>query len=78
MGLRRRAPRLALTARGVRRSFVSIGRVVEVRLDGGLGPSESPRDLGDREALLVEVVARERRSLAPFTHSITRGHRRRR
>ena len=64
--------------RVVRRSFVSISRVVQVGLDGGVGPSEPSGDFGDREALLVAVVARERSSFAPFTHTITRGHRRRR
>ena len=54
------------------------GGVVQVRLDGGLGPSEPPGDLGDREPLLVAVVARERSSLAPFMLTIARGHRWRR
>jgi len=36
------------------------GRVVEVGLDGGLGATKPAGDLGDREALLVAVVPRER------------------
>ena len=38
-------PELSLL-RAIPRSFVSIRRVVEVRFDGGLGPSEPPGDLG--------------------------------
>ena len=50
------------------------GRVVKVCLDCRLRPSKPPGDLGDREPLLVAVVARERRSPAPFTYTITCGH----
>ena len=54
--------------------FVSVRRVVQIRLDGRRRPSKPPGDLGDREPLLVAVVARERRSPAPFTYTITCGH----
>lgn len=56
------------------RPFVSIRRVIQVRLDSGLGASEPAGDLGDREGLLVAVVTRERRSLTPLKHTINPGH----
>jgi hypothetical protein len=40
--------------------FVSIRRVIEVSLDGCLCTTEPACDLGDREAFLVAIVARER------------------
>ena len=52
--------------------------VVRVRIHRGLRPSEPPGDLPDRETLGIAVVASKRRSPAPFTHTIARGHRRRR
>jgi hypothetical protein len=58
----------------MRGSFVSVRRVIQVRLDCRRRPSKPPGDLGDREPLLVAVVARERRSPAPFTYTITCGH----
>jgi hypothetical protein len=54
------------------------GRVVQVRLDGGLGASQPPGDLPDRETLRIAVVARKRRGAAPFMRTITPGHRWRR
>jgi hypothetical protein len=42
------------------------GRVVEIGLDCGLGATESTGDLGNREALLVAIVARERRRSTAF------------
>jgi hypothetical protein len=59
MGLRRRAPRLALAARGVRRSFVSIRRVVEVGFDGRGRAAQPLGDLRDRQALRLTVMPRE-------------------
>ena len=53
------ASRPALARGAIRRSFVSIRRVVEVRLDRGFCATEPTRDVSDREALLVAVVARE-------------------
>ncbi len=56
--------------------FVSVRRVVQVGLHRRFCATQPAGYLGDREALLVAVVARERSSLVPFTHTITRGHRR--
>ena len=55
----------------IRRSFVSIRRVVEIGLDGRRRASEQPGDLPDRETLRIAVVAGKRRSPAPFMHTIT-------
>ena len=59
MGLRRRAPRLALAARGVRRSFVSIRRVIEVGPDRRRRAAEAVGDLPDRKAFELAVVPRQ-------------------
>jgi hypothetical protein len=59
-------------------SSLLAGRVIEVGLDGGFRATETSGDLSDREALLVAVVARKRRSPAPFMHTITGEHRWRR
>jgi hypothetical protein len=57
------APELATSSLGLlfpAGLFVSIRRVVEVRPNRGFCATEQTRDLGDREALLVAVLARER------------------
>jgi len=72
-----KCPELSLL-RAICRSFTSIRWVIQIRLDRGVGPSEPPGDLADREPLLVAVVASKRRSPAPFMHTITDGHCRRR
>ena len=41
-------------------------RVVEVSLDGGLCATQPTGDLGHREALLLAVVASERRRSPPL------------
>ncbi len=70
------APSTALAPGAIRRSFVSIRGVVEVSLDGGLCATEPTGDLGDREALLVAVVASERRRPPPLHDTGLDGHQR--
>ena len=52
-------PELSLL-RAIRRSFVSIRRVVEVRLDRRRRAAQAIRDLPDREPLELAVVTRQR------------------
>ena len=66
-------PELSLL-RAIRRSFVSIRRVVEVRLDRGFCATEPTRDVSDREALLVAVVARERDRPATLVDAVQSHH----
>ena len=63
----RAAPWLLLA---VRRSFVSVRWVIQVRLDGRLCATQPARDLGDRYAFLVAVVTRELRGATTLTNSI--------
>ena len=58
--------------RAIRRSFVSIRRVVQIRLDGRRCAAQPARDLGDRQVLLVGIVAREPRRPAALVNAI--GH----
>ena len=68
------APRLALARGAIRRPFVSIRRVVEVRLDCRLCATEPACDLGDREALLVAVVAGERYRPTALLNAVQSAH----
>ncbi len=65
------------TLRAARRSFVSIRRVVQVRLDRRLGTPQPARDLRDRQVLLLAVVSSKRRGATaldnPITHRLTLG-----
>ena len=56
--------------RAMRRSFVSIGRVIQIRLDSRLGAAQPASDLGDRQIFLVAIVARELRRAAALTDPI--------
>jgi len=53
-------PALSLL-RAIRRSFVSIRRVVEIGLRGVLCAPQAANDLGDRQARAVAIVAGKRR-----------------
>src|SRR5947208_11212292 len=48
------------------RACLIAGWIVEIRLDGRLCASQPTSDLGDRQPLLVAVVAGELRRAAPF------------
>jgi hypothetical protein len=80
----RGAPRLALARGAIRRSFVSIRRVVEVRLDRRGRAAETIADLGDRSALELAVVPGEGHCSPALCHSVrdrlgaVRRHRRQR
>jgi hypothetical protein len=66
-------PKLATSClAGIRGSFVSIRRVVEVCLDRGFGAAQPTCDLGDRKALLVAVVPSERAGAPAFLHAVSR------
>ena len=53
-------PELAISClAGIRRSFVSIRRVVEVRLDRRGRTAQALGDLADRQALKLAVMARQ-------------------
>lgn len=62
-------PELSLL-RAIRRSVVSLRRVIEVGLDGRRRASEPLGDLGDRESLRLPVVLCEHHRLPPFGHAI--------
>ena len=72
------ALRPALTRGAIRRSFVSIRRVVQVRLDGGLRASQPTGDLRGRESLVIAIVTRQRSRPSALLHTINSRHRRRR
>ena len=59
----------------IRRSFVSIRRVVQVRLDRRLCASQPVRDLGDRQTLLFTVMAREHGGPASLLDTVCARHR---
>ena len=68
------APRLALARGAISRSFVSIGRVVQVRLDRRLCASQPVGDLRDRQVVLLAIVSSKRRGAARrrlLTRSLT-------
>ena len=65
------APSTALAPGAIRRSFVSIRRVVQVRLDGRLGAAKSARDLGDRQALLGAMVSGQRSCTPSLLHTVS-------
>src|SRR5205823_10386412 len=48
------------------RACLIAGWIVEIRLDGCFCAFQPTSDLGDRQTLLVAVVARELRRAAPF------------
>jgi hypothetical protein len=56
--------------------FVSIRRVVDVRLDRRGGAAETVGDLPDREALELAVMARKRDRAATFDHAAILSRRR--
>ena len=60
----------ALRLRRVGRPFVSIRRVIQVRLDGCLSATQPASDLGDRQVLLVAIVPGELCSAAAFANTI--------
>jgi hypothetical protein len=55
---------------GLHRPGLLAGRVVQVRLDGGFCATQPAGDLRDREVLLVAVVASNRCSPPPLTHTV--------
>ena len=55
--------------------FVSIRRVVQVRLDGRRRTTETSGDLGDRQALLITLMARERGGPAALLDAVCARHR---
>ena len=56
------------------RSFVSMRRVIQVRLDRRLCAPQAARDLRDRQVLLVAIVAGELRGAAAFTNTSLNSH----
>ena len=62
-------PELSLL-RAIRRSFVSISRVIEVRLDRRRRPAELLGDLRDRQALCLAVMPRQCHRTAALTHPV--------
>ena len=74
----RGAPRPALARGAIRRSFVSLRRVIQVRLDRGRRASQPARDLRGRESLVVAIVTRQRSRTSALLHTIDGRHRRRR
>ena len=62
----------------IHRSFVSIRRVIQVRLDRGRRASQPARDLGGRESLVIAIVTRQRDRPSALLHAINGRHRRRR
>jgi len=71
----RMTPELATSCLGVpipAGSFVSIRRVVEIRLDGRRRAAEPAGDLGNRQALGLAEVAGQGNGASPLTHAIER------
>ena len=64
------APRPALARGAIRRSFVSMRRVVQVRLDRRLCAAQPAGDLRDRQVLLLAIVPGKRRGAPTLTNSI--------
>ncbi len=60
------------------RACLLASRVIQVRLHGGRRAPQPPSDLGDRQALVVAVVARERGGPAARSNTVCGCHRRRR
>jgi hypothetical protein len=52
------------------RACLIAGGIVEIALDGGFCAPQPTSDLGDRQTILVAVVAGELRRAAPFYHAV--------